>query len=40
MLRSNSCDYTDAHILVNGRITITRAGDDGATRRADKRDNV
>ena len=25
MLRSNSCDYADAYILVNGRITITGA---------------
>ena len=38
MLRSNFCDYVDAYILVNGRIAITRAGDDGAARRADKRD--
>ena len=38
MLRSNLCDYEDAHILVNGRITITGAGDNGAARRADKRD--
>ena len=28
MLRSNLCDYADAYILVNGRITITGAGDD------------
>ena len=38
MLRSNLFDYTDAYILVNGRITITGAGDDGAARRADERD--
>ena len=38
MLRSNFCDYADAHILVNGRITITGEGDDGAARRADERD--
>ena len=25
MLRSNSCDYANAYILVNGRITITGA---------------
>ena len=30
MLRSNLCDYADAYILVNGRITITGAGDDDA----------
>ena len=28
MLRSNLCDYADAYILVNGRITITGARDD------------
>ena len=38
MLRSNLCDYADAYILVKGTITITGAGDDAATRRADKRD--
>ena len=39
MLRSNLCDYADAYILVNGRITITGAGDDGAARRReDERD--
>ena len=38
MLRSNLCDYADAYILVNGRITITRAGDDDAARQADERD--
>ena len=37
MLRSNLCDYADAYILVNGRITITGAGDDGAARQADER---
>ena len=30
--------YEDAYILVNGRITITGAGDDSPARRADKRD--
>ena len=38
MLRSNSCDYADAYILVNGRITITGAGDDSAAIQADERD--
>ena len=38
MLRSNLCDYADAYILVNGRITINGAGDDGVARRADERD--
>ena len=31
MLRSNLCDYSDAHILVKGTITITGAGNDDAT---------
>ena len=38
ILRSNLCDYADAYILVNGKITITGAGDDDAARRADERD--
>ena len=38
MLRSNLCGYADAYTLVNGSITINRAGDDGAARRADERD--
>ena len=38
ILRSNLCDYADAYILVNGRITITGSGADGAARRADERD--
>ena len=38
ILRSNLCDYADACILVNGRITITKAGEDGAVRRVDERD--
>ena len=33
MLRCNLCDYADVYILVNGRITITGAGDDVAARR-------
>ena len=37
MLSSNLCDYADAYILVNGRITITGAGDDAAARQADER---
>ena len=37
MLRSNLCDYADSYILVKGTITITGAGDDAATRRADER---
>ena len=38
MLRSNLCDCADVYVLVNARITITGAGDDGVTRRADERD--
>ena len=38
MLKSNLCDYADAYILVNGRVTITGAGDDAAARQADERD--
>ena len=38
ILRCNLCHYVDAYILVNGRITITGAGDDGAARRPDERD--
>ena len=38
MLRSNLCDYADAYILVKGPITITGAGNDGATKQADERD--
>ena len=38
MLKSSLCDYSDAHILVKGTITITGAGDDAAARQADERD--
>ena len=38
MLRSNLSDYADAYILGNGNITITRAGNGDATKRADERD--
>ena len=38
MLKSSLCDYSDAYILVIGRITITGAGDDAAARQADERD--
>ena len=36
-LRSSLCDYADAYILVKGPITITGAGNDDATKRADER---
>ena len=35
MPKSSLCDYSDAYILVKGRITITGAGDDVAKRQAD-----
>ena len=39
MLKSSLCDYSDAYILVKGKITITGAGPDAAARQADERDN-
>ena len=38
MLKSSLCDYSDACILVKGKIRITGAGDDAAARQADERD--
>ena len=38
MLKSSLCDYSDAYILVKGRITITGEGADAAARRADERE--
>ena len=38
MLKSSLCDYSDAYILVKGKITITGAGADAAPRQADQRD--
>ena len=38
MLKSSSCDYSDAYILAKGIITITGAGADVAARQADERD--
>ena len=38
MLKSSSCDYSDAYILVKEKITISGAGDDAAARQADERD--
>ena len=37
MLRSNLCDYADAYILIKGTITISGAGNDDATKRAEER---
>ena len=37
MLKSSSCDYSDAYILVKRRITKSGAGDDAAAIQADER---
>ena len=36
MLKSSLCDYSDAYILVKGKITIAAAGADVAARQADE----
>ena len=36
ILKSSLWDYSDANILVKGRITITGAGADAASRQADE----
>ena len=38
MLEFNLCDYSDAYILVKGKVAITEVGDNHAARRADDRD--
>ena len=38
MLKSSLCDYSDAYILVKGKITITGAGDNHVAKQADERD--
>ena len=38
MLKSSLCDYSDAYVLVKGKITITGGGNNAAARRADERD--
>ena len=38
MIKFSLCDYSDAYILVKGRITITGAAADAAARQADERD--
>ena len=38
MLKSSVCDYSDAYILVEGKIKITGEGDDAAAIQADERD--
>ena len=37
MLKSSLYDYTDAYIVVKGKITTTGAEDDTASRQADER---
>ena len=37
-LVSSLCDYSDAYVLVKGRITITGARADAVARQADERD--
>ena len=36
-LKSSLCDYSDAYILLNGRITITGAGADDVERQANEK---
>ena len=38
MLKSSLCDYSNAYILVKGKITFTGAGADAAARQVDERD--
>ena len=38
MLKSSLCHYSDAYILVKGKVTITGAGYDAAARQADESD--
>ena len=38
MLKSSLCDYSDAYILIKGRITTVGAGADAAARQADEKD--
>ena len=38
MLKPSFCDYSDAYIIVKGKITITGARDNAAARQADERD--
>ena len=40
MLKSSLCDYSDAYILVKGRIAITGAEVDDAARQVDERNKV
>ena len=37
MLKSSWCNYSDAYILIKGRITINRAGNNAEERQTDER---
>ena len=37
ILKSSLCDYSDAYILVKGKITVTGEGADATARQADER---
>ena len=38
MLKSTLCDYSDAHILIKGNITIARRGAEASTTEGEERD--
>ena len=40
MLKSSLCEYSDAYILVKGKITIAGAGADAVPRQADESDKI
>ena len=40
MLKSSLCNYSDAYVLVKGKITIAGEGADAAAREADERNKV
>ena len=40
MLRSSSCDYSDAHILVSWTVAIAGSGDNDAARWLDEKNKV
>ena len=40
MLRSSSCDYSDAYILVKGNMTVNNTAAGGAAANNDKKSNI
>ena len=40
MLRSSSCDYSDAYILVKGNITVNNTAAGAAASNTDKKSNI